>query len=99
MPTQIFSSGLVGNAVSESYLSVKDALLGYGILIILSTIIFVITWVVADYVGKVVKKAFDKMNLDGALKQAGLSEFLNRGGVSLNTGSFFGGLLLRLAIS
>jgi small-conductance mechanosensitive channel len=93
MPTQIFSSGLVGNAVSESYISVKDALLGYGLLIVLATIIFVITWVVADYVGKVVKKAFDRVNLDGALKQAGLSEVLNRGGVNLNTGSFFGGLL------
>lgn len=93
MPTQIFSSGLVGNAVSESYISVKDALLGYGLLIILATIIFVITWVAADYIGKVVKKVFDKMNLDGALKQAGLGEVLHRGGVNLNTGSFFGGLL------
>ncbi len=93
MPNQIFSSGLVGNAVSESYMSVKDALLGYGILILLATIIFVITWVVADYVGRLVKKVFDKMNLDGALKQAGLGEVLRRGGVNLNTGSFFGGLL------
>jgi len=93
MPTQIFNSGLVGNAVSESYLSVKDALLGYGLLIVLATIIFVVTWVVADYVGKMVKKVFDKMNLDGALKQAGLGEVLHRGGVNLNTGSFFGGLL------
>lgn len=93
MPTQIFSSGLVGNAVSESYISVKDALLGYGLLIILATIIFVVTWVIADYVGKVVKKAFDKINLDSALKQAGLGEVLHRGGVNLNTGSFFGGLL------
>ena len=61
MPTQIFNSGLVGNAVSESYLSVKDALLGYGILIVFATIIFIITWVVADYVGKLVKKVFDKI--------------------------------------
>ena len=93
MPTQIFSSGLVGNAVSESYFSVKEALLGYGILIVFATIIFVITWVVADYVGKLVKKVFDKMNLDGALKQAGVGEILRKGGVNLNTGSFFGGML------
>lgn len=93
MPTQIFNSGLVGNAVSESYLSVKEALLGYGILILLATIIFVITWVAADYIGKLVKKVFDKVNLDSALKQAGLGEVLRRGGVNLNTGSFFGGLI------
>ena len=93
MPTQIFSSGLVGDAVSTSYISVKEALLGYGLLIVIATIIFVVTWVVADYIGKLVKKVFDKMNLDGALKQAGLGEVLHRGGVNLNTGSFFGGLL------
>jgi hypothetical protein len=68
-------------------------LLGYGILIVFATIIFVITWVVADYVGKLVKKVFDKMNIDGALKQAGVGEILRKGGVNLNTGSFFGGLL------
>jgi hypothetical protein len=93
MQSQIFTSGLVGNAVSESYISVKDALLGYGILIVLATIVFVITWVAADYVGRFVKKVFDKINLDSALRQAGLSEILRKGGVGLNTGSFFGGLL------
>ncbi len=93
MQTQIFSSGLVGNAVSDSYFSVKDALLGYGLLIIFAVIIFVITWVIADYVGKLVKKVFDRMNLDGALKQAGFGEVLRKGGVNLNTGAFFGGLL------
>ncbi len=93
MPTQIFNSGLVGNAVSESYFSVKEALLGYGLTIVLSTIIFVVTWIAADYLGKIVKKVFDKINLDTALKQAGLSSLLEKGGMKLNTGSFFGGLL------
>jgi hypothetical protein len=93
MQSQIFTSGLVGNAVSESYISVKDALLGYGILIVLATIVFVITWVAADYIGRFVKKVFDKINLDSALRQAGVGEILRKGGVNLNTGSFFGGLL------
>jgi hypothetical protein len=93
MPTQIFSSGMVGSAVSDSYMSVRDAVLGYGLLIVLATIIFVITWVAADYIGKLVKKVFDKINLDSALKQAGLQDILKRGGVNLNTGSFFGGLI------
>lgn len=92
-PTQIFSSGLVGNAVSESYMSVKDALLTYGILIVLATIFFVIVWVAADYIGKLVKKVFDKINLDSALKQAGVGDILRKGGVNLNTGIFFGGLI------
>jgi len=93
MPTQILNSGLVGNAVSESYFSVKDALFGYGLLIVLATVIFVITWVAADYIGKVVKSVFDKIKLDGALRQAGVQEILHKGGVNLNTGIFFGGLI------
>lgn len=93
MPTQVLSSGLVGNAVSESYFSVKDALIGYGLIIIFATIVFVVTWVAADYIGKIVKKIFDKIKLDGALKQAGVHEILNKGGVNLNTGIFFGGLV------
>lgn len=93
MPTQILNSGLVGNAVSESYFSVKEALFGYGLLIVLATVIFVITWVAADYIGKIVKSVFDKIKLDGALRQAGVQEILHKGGVNLNTGVFFGGLI------
>ena len=46
-----------------------------------------------------VKKVFDKINLDAALKQAGVSEILNKGGVNLNTGSFFGGLIKWIIIT
>ncbi len=93
MPTQIISSGLVGNAVSDSYFSVKEALLGYGLLIVLATIVFVVTWVAADYIGKLVKKIFDKIKLDSALRQAGVQDILHKGGLNLNTGIFFGGLI------
>lgn len=93
MPTEILSSGLMGNAVSDSYFSVKDALLGYGLLIVLATIVFVITWVAADYIGKLVKRVFDKIKLDAALRQAGVQDILYKGGVNLNTGIFFGGLV------
>ncbi len=92
MPTQIIS-GSITNAVSDSYFSVKDALLGYGLIIVLSVIAFVITWIAADYIGKLVRKIFDKIKLDEALKQAGFSEVLNKGGMGLNTGVFFGGIV------
>ena len=99
MPTETISSNLIGGAISDSYFSVKDALLGYGILIVFATIVFVITWIAADYIGKLVKKLFDKINLDSALKQAGLQEVLQKGGIRLNTGLFFGGLLKWLIIT
>lgn len=93
MPSQTFISGSMSNAVSDSYSSVKDALFGYGLLILFAVIVFVITWVAADYLGKLLKKIFDKVKLDSALKQAGVDSILHKGGLSLNTGAFFGGVL------
>jgi hypothetical protein len=83
----------IGGAVSESYLSVKDALLGYGLLIFFAFIIFIATWIVADYIGRLVKKIFEKIKLDSALRQAGADNLLRKGGMQLNTGIFFGGLV------
>jgi hypothetical protein len=93
MPSQTFISGSVGSAVSDSYSGVKEALFGYGLLILFAVIVFVITWVAADYLGKLLKKIFDKVRLDSALKQAGVDSILRKGGLNLNTGSFFGGIL------
>lgn len=92
MPSQIMST-TIGGAVSESYMSVKDALLGYGLLIFFAFIIFIATWIVADYIGKLVRKIFDKIKLDSALRQAGADNLLQKGGMRLNTGIFFGGLV------
>ncbi len=92
MPTQIMTTG-IGGAVTTSYESVKDALLGYGLLIFFAFIIFIATWIVADYVGKLVKTIFDKIKLDSALRQAGAENLLKKGGMELNTGLFFGGLI------
>jgi hypothetical protein len=92
MPSQVMSTS-IGGAVSESYMSVKDALLGYGLLIFFAFIIFIATWIVADYIGKLVKKIFEKIKLDAALRQAGADNILQKGGMNLNTGIFFGGLV------
>ena len=92
MPREIYTTSFSG-AVSDSYVSVKDALLSYGLLIVFAFIVFIASWIVADYLGKIVRKAFDKVRLDSALRQAGADELLRKGGVNLNTGIFFGGLV------
>lgn len=92
MPREIYSTSFTG-AVTDSYVSVKDALLSYGLLIVFAFIILIASWIVADYIGRIIKKIFDKIQLDSALRQAGADELLRKGGVSLNTGSFFGGLV------
>lgn len=92
MPTEIYAMSFRG-AVNNSYISVKDALLEYGVMIVLAFIIFIASWIVADYIGQLVQKAFNKIRLDNALRRAGAEELLRKGGVTLNTGSFFGGLV------
>lgn len=92
MPTEVYST-TIGGAVNDSYLSVKDALLQYGLLIVAAFIIFSISWIIAEYAGKLVKNIFDKIKLDQVLRQAGADAVLQKGGMGLNTGIFFGGLV------
>lgn len=92
MPTEVYST-TIGGAVNDSYLSVKDALLQYGLLIVAAFIIFSISWIIAEYAGKLVKNIFDKIKLDQVLRQAGADAVLQKGGLGLNTGVFFGGLV------
>jgi len=91
MQREIYTT-TIGGAVGDSYVSVKDAFLQYGLLIIAAFIIFCISWIVAEYVGKLIKNIFDRIKLDGILRQAGADSVLRKGGVDLNTGVFFGGL-------
>jgi hypothetical protein len=92
MPTEIYST-TIGGAVNSSYMSVKDALLQYGLLIVAAFIIFSLSWIVAEYIGKFIKNIFDKVKLDQVLKQAGADVVLRKSGLQLNTGVFFGGLI------
>ncbi|MES2623356.1 MAG: hypothetical protein V4576_03025 [Patescibacteria group bacterium] len=92
MPREIYTT-TIGGAVNDSYLSVKDALLQYGLLILAAFIIFCVSWVAAEYIGKIVKNIFDRVKLDSVLKQAGADSVLRKGGLELNTGVFFGGLI------
>ncbi len=92
MPREIYTTSFSG-AVNDSYMSVKDALLNYGLMIVFAFIILIASWIVADYIGRLIKKIFDKARLDSALRQAGADDLLKKGGVNLNTGAFFGGLV------
>ena len=91
MPREIYTT-TIGGAVNDSYVSVRDAFLQYGLLIIAAFIIFFISWIVAEYIGKLVKNIFDRIKLDGVLRQAGAEAVLKQGGLNINTGIFFGGL-------
>jgi small-conductance mechanosensitive channel len=98
MPSEIYSTTIT-EAVNTSYISVKDAFLQYGLLIIAACIILALSWVVAEYAGKLIKNIFDKIKLDSVLKQAGAETVLEKSGMKLNTGIFFGGLVKWIIIT
>lgn len=58
--------------------------------IILAIVIFIIGWIVAATLGKIVTTAIDALKLDRLFRSAGAEEVFNRAGVRLHIGKFFG---------
>jgi len=67
--------------------------LNVGLRLIIAVVIFIAGWVIGAFIGKLVSKAFRKLNVDGALRKAGVEVALRRGGVALNSGGFVGALI------
>ncbi len=61
--------------------------------IIIAVIIFVLGWVVGTIVGRGIQQLFRSARVDEALKRTGADEMMRKGGLTLNTGAFVGGLV------
>ncbi|MDP2669202.1 MAG: hypothetical protein Q8P07_05210 [bacterium] len=61
--------------------------------LIIALVIFIIGWVVAVALGKVVEQIVKALKVDVALKSVGAEEPLERAGMKLNAGAFLGGLV------
>lgn len=61
--------------------------------ILLAVIIFIIGWIVATTLGKLVMMAVDALKLDKAFKNTGVDEALGRAGTHLHVGKIFGELV------
>lgn len=61
--------------------------------IILAIVVFIIGWIVASTLGKVVMTAIDALKLDRLVRNAGAEDAFNRAGVRLHIGKFFGELV------
>ncbi len=75
----------------------SDSLLGlwYGFIsfvpsLLLAIILFIIGWVVGSVVGKAIAQVITAIKLDKLFESAGAEEMMNRTGIKLNTGKFFG---------
>jgi len=61
--------------------------------LIVAIVIVLVGWGIGVLFGRVVSQIVKAIRLDEALRKAGVENFLNRGGLNLNSGAFLGGLV------
>ena len=66
---------------------------GFAPKLIIAVIIFVIGLLVASILGKFIEKIASTLKVDKAFQSVGVDEMLHKGGFTLNSGAFIGGLV------
>lgn len=61
--------------------------------LVVAIIIILLGWGIGSLFGRVVSQIIKAVKIDEALRKAGVEDFLNKGGLSLNSGNFLGGLV------
>ena len=82
-----------GQALQSSFQNLWWGMVAYVPNIIVAIIVFVLGWVVGTIVGRGIQQLFKSARVDEALKKTGADEMMHKGGMSLNTGAFVGGLV------
>jgi hypothetical protein len=61
--------------------------------LVIALVILVIGWLVGALFGRAIWQVFRSLKIDEALRRAGFEGFLRRGGITLDSGAFIGGLV------
>ncbi|MDP3784543.1 MAG: hypothetical protein Q8R12_00470 [bacterium] len=61
--------------------------------LIIALVVFIIGWIIAMALGKVVEQIIRALKVDTALKSLGMEEPVSRAGMKLDSGAFIGGLV------
>ena len=61
--------------------------------LIVALVIVLLGWGIGTLFGRVVSQIIKAIRIDEALRKAGVENFLNKGGLNLNSGNFLGGLV------
>ena len=61
--------------------------------LIIAIVIILVGWGIGVLLGRVIAQVIRAIKLDEALRRAGVEDFLNKGGLNLNSGSFLGALV------
>lgn len=82
-----------GQVLLQSFQDLWVGVVSFVPSLIVAVLIFVIGWIVASIVGRVLAHLISMLKLDSALKSAGLDSVLHRAGMELNSGYFIGQLV------
>ena len=81
------------DVLTQSFQNLWLGVIGFVPNLIVALIIFIIGWVVAAVLGRVVEQVIKAIKVDAALASAGFEELVNRAGFNLNSGHFIGELV------
>lgn len=79
--------------LTESFRNLWVGVIGFVPNLVVAILIVIIGWAIGALLGRVVSQIVKSLRLDEGLRKAGLEDFLNRGGIDLNSGAFLGGLV------
>jgi hypothetical protein len=79
--------------IGESFQSIWLGVMSFVPGLVMALIVFMIGWIVASLLEKVISQAVKALMVDKALRSAGVEEVLAKGGLHLNAGAFLGGLV------
>ncbi|KKW28802.1 MAG: Conserved cytoplasmic membrane protein, CmpX protein [Parcubacteria group bacterium GW2011_GWB1_52_7] len=82
-----------GDVIILSLQEVWASVAGFLPLLIGALVVFVIGWIVAVSLGKVIEQIVKALKVDSVLEKLELHKVLDRAGIQLNSGAFIGGLV------
>lgn len=83
----------LGDVLSVSIRNMWIGVIGFIPNLLIALVIILLGWLIGVLLGRVVAQIIKAIKIDEALRRAGVEEFLNRGGLNLNSGAFLGGLV------
>ena len=81
------------DVLSLSFKNLWLGVVGFVPNVVIAIVIVLLGWGIGVLFGRVVAQVIKSIKVDEALRKAGVENFLNKGGIELNSGSFLGGLV------
>jgi hypothetical protein len=79
--------------LSLSFRNLWLGVVGFVPNLVVAIIIVLLGWGIGVLLGRVINQIIKAIKIDEALRKAGVEDFLNKGGLNLNSGAFLGGLV------